>query len=113
MASSINRGLLSIGIFLIIAVASIMLASLTIIAWELVPPLMIALCGCWLLVLAGMQSTSPEKYGRSATSLLGWGVLFIAVGGALFVVGFGLVYAFAIVLLALAGLAIFAAVRRK
>ena len=75
--------------------------------------MMIALCGCWLLALGGMQAANPEKYGRSAMSFFGWGVLFIAVGGALFVVGFGLVYAFAIVLLALAGLAIFAAFQRK
>jgi len=113
MANSVNRSLLSIGVFLIIIVVSVMLASLNVFAWGLVPPLMIALCGCWLLVLAGMQSSSPEKYGRSAMSLLGWGVLFIAVGGALFVAGFDLIYSFAIVLLALAALAIFAAFRRK
>lgn len=40
-------------------------------------------------------------------------MLSIAVGGALFLAGFGLIYAFAIVLLALAALAIFAALRRK
>ncbi len=113
MAGSVNRGLLSIGVLLIIIVASVMLAALNAITWDLVSPLLIALCGCWLLVLAGMQSASPEKYGRSAMSFLGWGVLFIALGGALFVAGFGLIYSFAIVLLALAALAIFAAFRRK
>ncbi len=113
MTNSVNRSLLSIGVFLIIVVVSVMLASLNVFAWGLVPPVMIALCGCWLLVLAGMQSASPEKYGRSAMSLLGWGVLFIAVGGALFLADFGLIYAFTIVLLALAALAIFAAFRRK
>lgn len=71
MTNSVNRSLLSIGVFLIIVVVSVMLASLNVFAWGLVPPVMIALCGCWLLVLAGMQSASPEKYGRSAMSLLG------------------------------------------
>jgi hypothetical protein len=113
MASSIDRNLLSIGVFLIIVVVSVVLASVNVITWGLVPPLVIALCGCWLLVLAGMQSSSPQKYGQSAFSLLGWGVLFIAVGGALFLAGFSWVYSFTIVLLALAALAIFAALRRK
>lgn len=115
MASSVNRGLLSIGFLLIIIVVSVLLGSLNIVSWTMVPTLMIAMCGCWLLVLAAMQSASPEKYGRGAMSLMGWGVLFIAVGGALYVAGSGLnlVYSFAIVLLALAALAIFAAFRRK
>jgi hypothetical protein len=105
--------LLSIGFLLIIIVVSVLLGSQNVVAWTLVPPMMIALCGCWLLALAALQSASPQKYGRGAMSLMGWGVLFIAVGGALFVADFGLVYSFAIVLLALAALAIFAAFRRK
>ena len=113
MASSVNRSLLSVGFLLIIIVISVLLGSMNVVAWTLVPPLMIALCGCWLLVLAALQSANPQKYGRGPMSLMGWGVLFIAVGGALFVAGFGLVYSFAIVLLALAALAIFAAFRRK
>jgi len=113
MASSVNRSLLSVGFLLIIIVISVLLGSMNVVAWTLVPPLMIALCGCWLFVLAALQSANPQKYGRGAMSLMGWGVLFIAVGGALYVAGFGLVYSFAIVLLALAALAIFAAFRRK
>jgi hypothetical protein len=113
MAGLADENLLSIGVFLVMIVVSILLASLNVITWGLVPPLMIALYGCWLLVLAGMQSSSPQKYGRGAFSLLGWGVLFIAVGGALFLAGFNLVYSFVVVLLALAALAIFAALRRK
>jgi len=113
MASSANRDLLSIGIFLMIIAVSVVLASLNVMVWGLIPSFMIASYGCWLLVLAGMQSSSPQKYGRSASSLFGWGVLFIAVGGALFLAGISLLYSLVVVLIALAALAIFAALRRK
>jgi hypothetical protein len=68
-----------------------------------------------MLVLGGMQTSSPQKYGRSAFSLFGWGLLFIAVGSAWFLYGygFGWIYSLAVVLLVLGALAIAAAFRRK
>jgi len=107
--------MLSIGAFLVIVVVAMLLGALTPIGWWLVPPLIIALCGCWILVLGGLQASNPQKYERSAFSLFGWGALLIAIGGAWFVYGYGLgwVYALVIVLLALAALALATAFRKK
>jgi hypothetical protein len=115
MAISANRSLLSIGAFLVIVVVAIILVPLGLISWLLVPPLIIALYGGWLLAMGGMQSSNPQKYQRSAFSLYGWGFLLIAVGGAWFLYGygFGWYYSLAVILLVLGALAIVAAFRRK
>jgi hypothetical protein len=112
LASSANRGLLSIGAFFVILVVSIVFGDF-VVGWLTVPPMIIALCGCWVLVLGGMQTSSPQKYGRSAFSLFGWGLLFIAVGSAWFLYRFGWIYSLAVVLLVLGALAIAAAFRKK
>jgi hypothetical protein len=114
LASSANRGLLSIGAFFVILVVSIVLGAF-VVGWLTVPPMIIALCGCWMLVLGGMQVSSPQKYGRSAFSLFGWGLLFIAVGSAwlLYSYGYDWIYSLAVVLLVLGALAIAAAFRKK
>lgn len=112
MSGSADRGLLSIGAVLVIIVVSIVLGAF-VVGWWLVPPLAIALCGFWILVLGGMQASSPQKYGRSAFSLFGWGALLIAVGGAWYVYSYGWVYSMAIVLLVLGSVAIAAALRKK
>lgn len=113
MSGATNRGLLSIGAFLIIIVVSIILGATSTVDWMLVPPLIIALSGCWIVVLAGMQIPNPQKYERSAFSLAGWGALLVAIGGAWFMYGYGWYYSLAIVLLVLGALAIVAAVKRK
>jgi hypothetical protein len=113
MAISANRSLLSIGAFLVILVVAIILVPLGLITWWMVLPLIIVLCGCWLVALGGMQSSNPQKYQRSAFSLFGWGFLLIAVGGAWFLYSFGWYYSLAVVLLVLGALAIVAAFRRK
>jgi hypothetical protein len=114
MSGSADRGLLSIGAVLVIIVVSIVLGAF-VVGWRLVPPLAIALCGFWILVLGGMQASNPQKYGRGAFSLFGWGALFIAVGGAWLVYSYysNWVYSMAIVLLVLGSLAIAAALRKK
>jgi hypothetical protein len=66
-----------------------------------------------MLVLGGMQASSPQKYGRSSFSLFGWGLLLIAVGGAWFLYSFGWIYSLAVLLLVLGALAIAAAFRKR
>lgn len=112
MAGYADRGMLSIGAFLIILVISIVLGAF-VIGWWLVPSLIMALSGCWVLVLAWMQSSNPQKYERSAFGLLGWGLLLIAVGGAWFLYSFNWLYSIALILLVMGALAIATAFRRK
>jgi hypothetical protein len=113
VASSANRTLLSIGVFFVVLVISIILAALALIDWWTAPALVIALLGVWVVALGAMQASNPQKYGRSAFSLYGWGLLLIAIGGAWFLYGFGWIYSIAIILIALGGLAIAAAFRRR
>jgi len=115
MAKMPERNLLTIGALFVIIVISILLyvpANL-LTAWWMVFAMIIALFGLWLMVLAGMQHSSPEKYGRGAFSYFGWGLLLIAVGGAWFLYTYNWVYSLAVILLVLGGLAIAAAFRRK
>jgi len=115
MAVGQNRGLLSIGVFLIILVISILLYTpLELIKdWGLIPPLIIALYGCWTIFLAGMRASNPRKYERGAFSTLAWGLLLIAIGGAWFFIGVNWLYSLAIVLFVLGVLAIAAALRKR
>jgi len=115
MAVGQNRGLLSIGVFLIILVISILLYTpLGLIKdWGLIPPLIIALYGCWTIFLAGMRASNPQKYERGAFSTLAWGLLLIAIGGAWFFIGVNWLYSLAIVLFVLGVLAIAAALRKR
>jgi len=43
--------------------------------------LIIAFYGGWTVVLAGIRSRNPEKYGRGAYSTMVMGILLIALGG--------------------------------
>lgn len=115
MAKMPERNLLTIGALFVIIVVSILLyvpfGLLT--AWWMVLATMIVLFGCWLIALAGMQQSNPEKYGRGAFSFFGWGLLVVAVGGAWFLYTYGWVYSLVVILLVLGALAIAAAFRRK
>jgi hypothetical protein len=115
MAKMPERNLLTIGAIFVIIVASVLLyVPLNLLtAWWMVFATMIVLFGCWLIALAGMQQSSPEKYGRGAFSFFGWGLLVAAVGGAWFVYTYNWVYSLAMILLVLGALAIAAAFRRK
>jgi hypothetical protein len=113
MAES-RRETLSIGVFLIIIVVSIILYAAQVIAdWTLVFPLILVLSGCWTLVLAGIRASNPQKYERGAFSTMGLGLLLIAVGGAWYLFAFNPLYSLALILLVLGALAIAAALRRK
>lgn len=114
MAES-RREMLSIGVFLIIVVVAIVLYAAQVISdWTLIFPVIFVLSGCWLLALAGMRASNPQKYERGSFSTMGMGVLLIALGGAwyLFAVNLAL-YSLALILLVVGGLAIAAALRRK
>ena len=115
MAKMADKNLLTIGALFVIIVVSVLLyvpaALLT--AWWMVLATMIVLFGGWLMALAVMQRSNPEKYGRGAFSYFGWGLLFIAVGAAWFLYTYNWVYSLAVFLLVLAALAIAAAFRRK
>lgn len=113
MARSADRGILSIGAFLIIIAVSIVLGLANIVSWVWVPGLFLALCGCWIIVLSVMQASSPQKYGRGAFSFLGWGLLLVALGAAWFLYSYGWLYTVVVVLIVLGALAVAAAFRRK
>ncbi|MCK4439629.1 hypothetical protein KAU85_01470 [Candidatus Bathyarchaeota archaeon] len=114
MSGDGNRGLLSIGIFLIILVVSIILCTpLGLIDWSLVPPLILALYGCWTIALAGIRASNPQKYERGPFSTFAGGLILIAVGGAWFLWSFGWLYSLVILLLVLGVLAIVTALKRK
>jgi len=114
MSEDGNRGLLSIGIFLMILVVSIILYTpLDLIDWPLIPPLILALYGCWTIALAGIRTSNLHKYERGPFSTFALGLILIAIGGAWFVSSFGLLYSLAIILLVLGVLAIAAALKRK
>jgi hypothetical protein len=109
-----RRQLLSIGVFFIIIVAAILLYVAQVITdWTLIFPVILVLSGCWMLVLAGMRASSPQKYAPGAFGTMGIGLLLIAVGGAWYLFTFNPLYSLALILLVLGALAIAAALRRK
>jgi hypothetical protein len=109
-----KTGLLSIGVFLIVFVISIILYTpLGYVDWPLIPPLILALFGCWIIVLAGIRTLNPQKYELGPFSTFAWGLLLVAIGGAWFVYGTNPLYSLVIILLVLGALAIAAALRRK
>ncbi len=109
-----KRQMLSIGIFLVIIVVTILLFAANIINLGLVIPMILVLAGCWALVLAGIRASNPQKYERGAFSTMGLGLLMIAFGGAWYLFAFNLaLYSLALILLVLAAIAIAAALRRK
>ena len=113
MAES-SRDTLSIGVFLIIIVVSIVLYAAQVITdWTLIIPIVLVLSGCWTLVLAGMRASNPQKYERDAFSTMSLGLLLIAVGGAWYLFPVNALYSLSLVLLVFGALAIAAALRRK
>ena len=105
--------MLSLGVFLIIIVVVIVLFAAGFIGWTLIVPVILVLSGCWMLVLAAMRGSKPQKYAPSAFGTLSLGLLMIAVGGAWYLFAFNWLYAIALILLVLGALAIAAASRRK
>ena len=73
--------LLSFGV-LVVIIAIMLVAFAPTQDWGSMISLTLVLFGIWITVLAGIRARIPEKYGRSAFSLLIWGILLLAVGGA-------------------------------
>jgi hypothetical protein len=114
MAESERRGILTIGVFLIVvAVAIILYVPLGLIDWTLIPPSVLVLFGCWIIVLAGMRASNPQKYERPPFSTLSWGLLLVALGAAWFVYYISWLYSLMIILLVFAVIAIVTALKRK
>lgn len=109
-----SRETLSIGVFLIIIVVAIVLYAAQVITdWTLIIPIVLVLSGCWMLILASMRASNPQKYERGAFSTMSLGLLLIAAGGAWYLFPVNVLYSLALVLLVFGALAIVAALRRK
>lgn len=75
-------GLLSFGVLLVIAALMLVVFALQIVTrLDEVIALIIASYGAWTIVLAGIRTQKPEKYGRGAYSTLVMGILLAALGG--------------------------------
>ncbi len=111
--SNSDRQLLSFGIFLIIIVVGILLGVAGVIGWDLFVPVVLVLCGCWAIALAGMRAGNQQKYERGTFSTLAAGIGLIALGAAWYLFRFGWLYSIIVVLLLIAALAIAAALKRK
>jgi hypothetical protein len=111
--SESRRQLLSIGIFFIILVIGILLVATNVLSWTLFGPLVLGLLGVWIIILAAMRSSKPQKYERSPFSTMAMGLGLIVLGGAWYVFTYGWLYSLALILLALALVAIAAALRKK
>jgi hypothetical protein len=108
-----KRQLLTIGVFFIAVVVALL--STTLIGWGYVVPIVLLVFGAWMLALAVARNTQPQKYERSSFSTMTIGLSILVVGGAWLMLAIGLnwLYAFALILLLVAGLAIGAALKRK
>jgi hypothetical protein len=112
--SESRRQLLSIGVFLLIIVVVIVLYAAQVFTdWTLIIPLILVLSGCWMLVLAGIRASNPQKYERGGFSTMSLGLFMIAVGGAWYLFRINWLYSLALILLVLAAIAIASALRRK
>jgi hypothetical protein len=111
--SNVDRQLLSIGVFLIIIVAGILLAVTNVIGWNLFVPDVAVLCGCWALVLGAMRMVKPQRYERSAFGTMGGGVGLIGLGVAWYLFGINWLYSLVVILLLISALAIATALRSK
>jgi len=111
--SESNRQLLTIGVFFITVVVALLLSVIVLADWFLFIPVVLVLSGLWVLVLAGIRASNPQKYERGTFSTMGLGVCMVAVGGAWFLFAFNWLYSLILILLVLGALAIVAALRRK
>jgi hypothetical protein len=108
-----KRHLISIGVFFLVLVATLLLFALNIIGWTLIVPMVLVLCGAWMLVISVMRGSSPLKYERDSFSMLSLGLLLLAVGGAWYLFESNWIYSIALILLVLGVLAIATALKRK
>jgi hypothetical protein len=111
--SESNRELLTVAAVIISVVVAIVLYVAGVIDWTLIVPVVLLLSGLWLLALGVMRMNNPVKYERSGFSTVALGLVAIAVGGAWALFGINWLYSLIVILVAVAGLAIAAALRHK
>ncbi len=105
--------MLSFGILLVITAFVLILYGVQVIAgFDQVLALIIAFYGIWTIVLAGIRTQNPEKYGRGAYSTLVIGVLLTALGGAwyLYIATANLLLAIVLLLLVIGVVAVASAI---
>ncbi len=108
----LQLSLLSFGV-LVIILAVLLVAFAP--NWAFIISLALILYGLWIIILAGIRNKTPEKYGRSAFSILVWGVLIAAVGGAWYIniITGNLLYAAVLLLVIVGIMAIVSALMRS
>jgi hypothetical protein len=111
--SNSDRQLLSFGIFLIIIVVGILLATAGFIDWGLFVPVVAVLCGLWAIALGGIRSNKTQKYERSSFSTMASGAGLIALGAAWYLFGINWIYSLVVILLAIAAVVIATSLKRK
>ena len=111
--SSSDRQLLSFGVFLIIIVVGILLVLAGVIGWGLFVPVVLVLCGCWAIALAGLRAGKPQKYERGTFSTMAVGFGLIAIGAAWYLFSFSWLYSLIVILLIIAALAIATATKTQ
>jgi cobalamin synthase len=82
--------MLSFGVFAIIVAFTLVAYSATIINAGQIFPIIIAVYGIWTIMLAGIRTQNPERYGRGAYSTLVMGVILLGIGGTWFLLTAGL-----------------------
>lgn len=110
-----SAGALSIGVFIIVFALSIAAYAANFITFIEVVPLVLALFGVWIMVLAGISASKPQKYARSAFSTFSGGTLIMAVGVAWLLAseGYNIWYLLSALLLILGLLAVVAVLRTQ
>jgi len=105
-----HLGLLSFGVYLMIVAVWIAAFLLEIITAENIVPLILLSSGIWTVVTAGLKAAKPEE---GAFSTFGWGMLFIVLGGSLYMVNMGMnpMYTIVFVLALIGALAVVTALR--
>jgi cobalamin synthase len=101
--------MLSFGVLMVVAAVFLVAYALAIITrLDEVLALIIVFYGVWTMVLAGIRTRNPEKYGRGAYSTLVMGVLLTALGGAwvLYIEGTNIIVTIALLLVIIGILAV-------
>jgi hypothetical protein len=109
----LNLGLLSLGAFLIIIALWVAAWILQAVIIENLVPLILLSSGVWTVVVAGLKAVRHEGNGTGAFSTFGWGMLFIVLGGSLYLINAGMdpLYTVVFILILVGALAVATALR--
>jgi hypothetical protein len=107
----VHFGVLSFGVFLIVVAVWTAALAFGVITMENLVPLILLSSGVWVVIIAGLKIALPQKDG--AFSTFGWGMLFIVLGGAMYLMNQGMnpIYTAVLILLLIGALAVVAALR--